>query len=303
MRSPSIINCILIAFSLPLWAAEPGSLVGSKFKYINGERSVTYSLPKDYRPDGNSPLVLFLTWDADGTPEFAQVISEVLRTKAIEKRALLAFLPSGQGLWDTSFPDAKLEKDEDAVLAAIDHLKASLKPDETRIYLVGFSNPGVMTHLFAARHPSKITAAASFLASLESSWSGKLKETNAVPMFMCNGDSDPIIPWSGGGGELPGGVKTGPFFPVMEAAKYWQKRNGAREYPNVTKLNDIDQTDGSKVERYDYPGKAPVVLLKVLNGGHAAPTLKDMPELKPNRDIESIHLAWDLLFQFQKSNR
>ncbi|MGC9385139.1 MAG: alpha/beta hydrolase family esterase, partial [Kosmotogaceae bacterium] len=110
-------------------------------------------------------------------------------------------------------------------------LKQRYNVDNGRIYLIGFSNGGMLTYKLISEHPELFTAA----AIISSSPSGGSNEDSIInieppekpfPMIIFHGERDTIIPYYGGfSGEEN---STGIFFPsIPDSVNRWAYSMGA----------------------------------------------------------------------------
>ena len=109
-----------------------------------------------------------------------------------------------------------------------------------------------------------------------------------IPLLVMHGTADPIVPFDSG--ELEGNVQ------------YWIRRNGCTLTPVVTRLPDVDSTDGARtrVESYgNCKDGADVALYVIEGGGHHWPggdqPLRGMGNF--SRDFDAGVVIWDFFKQ------
>ena len=83
------------------------------------------------------------------------------------------------------------------ILSLIDGVKKKLSVDPNRIYLVGHSNGGFMTHKFACDH-SDVVAAIADLAGATYDDSSMCKATSKVSVLHLHGPMDDLVLYEGG---------------------------------------------------------------------------------------------------------
>ncbi|SFT21606.1 Phospholipase/Carboxylesterase [Paenibacillus sp. BC26] len=84
--------------------------------------------------------------------------------------------------------------ERDGVMAMIDHLVASCRIDERRIYLTGFSMGGNGAWDLAARYPERFAAVAPLSGWYQPEAAALLKD---VPIWAFHGEDDDVVPVSG----------------------------------------------------------------------------------------------------------
>jgi len=172
--------------------------------------------------------------------------------------------------------------------------------DRTRVYATGASNGGMMAYRLAFELSGKIAAIAAFVANLPEN-SECTGPVNPIPVFICNGTEDPLMPWSGG---FVG--KGGIVISASATRDFWIRFNRTASSPAQTRrYTDRDVTDGSTVKSDLYTrGKdgSEVMFYTVAGGGHSMPSIdhrigRAIQWLlgKQNHDIESVRHAWAFL--------
>ena len=152
-----------------------------------------------------------------------------------------------------------------------------------------------MTYRLATERPSRVAAAAVFIANRPRP-SECPDATDPVPMLVVNGTEDPLMPY-GGGSIAPrlGGVGT--VASADATRDYWAEVNRADTTKRtVEQLPDRDQNDGSVIVfETDSPAGssgAEVRFCRVEGGGHVMPSIKHQLPGRQNRDVEGAQLAW-----------
>jgi polyhydroxybutyrate depolymerase len=127
-------------------------------------------------------------------------------------------------------------------------------------------------------------AGAAFLGAFSSC---ELSHPTAV--LSINGTNDGIHPYSDSNGW---------YFTVPEINNYWASYNNTDLNPIITELPDINNTDGSTVERYSWingDGCVHVEELKIINGGHDWPSPLSS---WGNQDINANTEVWNFVSKF-----
>ncbi len=198
------------------------------------------------------------------------------------------------------------------ITALIDWADDAVGIDRSRVYATGASNGGGMCYRLAIERPDRFAAFAVFIMNLPRGGACGAP-ARPVPMFICNGTADPLVPWAGGG------VARGRRGEVMSAAETlaaWQAADHTGTVPGeVTHFPDLTGDNASTVvaARYLPVGAgAEVMFVTVEGGGHAMPT-RDYPAPRwalrliglgnQNRDVEGARLAWDFLSRHRLGDR
>ncbi|MGE5235150.1 MAG: alpha/beta hydrolase family esterase [Acidobacteriota bacterium] len=186
--------------------------------------------------------------------------------------------------------------------ALIDWADREIGIDRGRVYATGASNGGGMTYRLAIAAPERFAAVAVFIMNLAAG-SECGAPAHPVPILICNGTADPLVPW-GGGGVVRG--RRGEVISAADTLALWRQADLATAPPvEVTRFPDISRDDGSTVtcERFaPRAGGAEVVFCTVAGGGHTMPS-REHPVPRwarvlvgsQNQDVEGARVAWEFL--------
>lgn len=179
------------------------------------------------------------------------------------------------------------------------HFAAEHGADPSRVFATGLSNGGQMALRLALEAPDLVRAVAPVAASLPAERNMDCRPAGRpVATLLMNGTADPMNPWAGGDVALYGLLgNRGAVLSAEDSIDYFRDIAGHTGAPHVTLLPDRDPGDGSRVEvrRWDAPGRKPVALYAVLNGGHNAPHPQlEIPRLlgPTNHDISAAEEIW-----------
>ena len=130
--------------------------------------------------------------------------------------------------------DAQID-DVGYLAAAIDDVCMRLAVDRRRIYMVGFSNGGMMTYRFAAERADMLAAAAPIAASIGGrpdndtpQWRIPRPKT-PLPIFVVHGLNDDDIPFDGGRSIRRKGERS--YFSVADSVNFWVETNACMDNP------------------------------------------------------------------------
>lgn len=190
------------------------------------------------------------------------------------------------------------------IVAAVGWVDAAIGIDRNRVYATGASNGGGMSYRLAIERPQVFAAVAVFIMNLPADNECGLPHA-PVPMFICNGTADPLVPWSGGG--VAGGTR-GSVISTADTLAAWLAADRAGPAPTfTTTFPDLDPNDGCTVKRDRYLPSAvgaEVEFYTVTGGGHSMPSVAyPIPSLllelvglgKQDHDIEGASEAWEFL--------
>lgn len=212
-------------------------------------------------------------------------------TKAASERFLLVS-PEGTGIprgWYTGFGPGGAIDDVGFVGALIDTLAARYRVDRGRVYVVGHSNGGALTHRIAS-DLSKRIAAAAVVAGAMGVRSGdggttRIEPPRApVPMLVVHGDADGVVPYDAIPFS-PGGSRP---IPAPEAARFWARAN---ECASLEPQRDTIAGGRVLRDRWESRCRARVVLLTVRGGNH------DWPRGAP---LEATDVIWEFFREHRR---
>ncbi len=227
---------------------EPGDLV------VGGDRPVTVHIPPGLDPAKPSPLVILLHgYTASG---LVQEILFQLKPQA-DKHGFLYAHPDGtvdaesNRFWnatDACCNFGKVPVDDVAYLSGlVTEIGQHYKVDPKRVYFVGHSNGGFMSHRMACDRSDLVAAVASLAGA---TWSdpAKCAAEKSVAVLQIHGTADDTILYDGGSlldVTYPGAVAT---------TESWATRNGCALTPTAGDPLDLDATlDGAETSVSRYP--------------------------------------------------
>jgi poly(3-hydroxybutyrate) depolymerase/ligand-binding sensor domain-containing protein len=175
----------------------------------------------------------------------------------------------------------------------IDSLVSRFHINTQKVYAVGFSNGGCMSHKLATHLSERITAIGSVAGSITNVAINGYSAQRPVPVIMINGTSDNYNPYYGGN---PG------LHSVDSTIQFWRDKNVCLMPAETLFIPDINGQDQSTVQVYTYRSAlndSKVVLYKILGGGHSWPGSNYYTDLGVvNRDIKGEIEIWNFFKQF-----
>ena len=193
MRSMILLG-IMGALSAPqVWSEEPaaGKQVEQELKVGEGQiiRYLLY-LPKQYSSNEKKwPCMLFLHGRGESQGPL-QSVAKWGPPRLLARGDELPFIvvspqcPPSPDSWGQA-------KQQELLLALLDHVVKTLKVDQDRIYLTGLSMGGFGSWRLAADHPEKFAAVVPICGGGNIADAGKLK---SLPIWVFHGGADPTVP-------------------------------------------------------------------------------------------------------------
>jgi polyhydroxybutyrate depolymerase len=275
MKDLTILFSLLVLYQIVLFAQ---SRVGS-FEFEEHTRTYEVYLPQNFH--ANMPVV-FVLHGYKGTIlgiKNAMTMHEVADTMGFitvyPQSASVSWNtgetepPYGWGMYDTTVNDV------DFISALINIMYSQYEIDLDRVYACGFSSGGEMSFRLITDLGYRFAAAASVSGPLNEVI-GIVKPIQPFPILHIHGTNDQFISYEDPHYNL---------WSVEETLNFWIENNECTSQADTISLPDIDQTDGSTVEKISYTncsGDTKVVHYKVIGGGHSWPGSSDA-----NRDINA----------------
>jgi polyhydroxybutyrate depolymerase len=189
----------------------------------------------------------------------------------------------------------------------IEWTKKSFSVDNTRFYATGVSNGGLLCYRLAAELNAKIAAIAPFIANHPSP-NECVAPTASMPMMICVGTLDPLMPFVGGNVSIS---NRGTVLSAAETLNFWLAVNGVSSTDFlVINLPDLNTSDNSTIVKRSYGSSNPakeIEFYTVVGGGHNMPSIANplsasaQTAVGPqNQDIEGARVAWDFLKRHKK---
>jgi len=243
---------------------------------MGGDRPVTPFIPESYNAANATPLVVMLHgFGASGGVQ--ETIIFQLKALAEEKTFIYIYPDGtvgadGRRFWNATDWCCDLNNtgvDDVAYLSGlIAEAKQRYNIDDKRVYMMGHSNGGFMSHRFACDHPELLAGIASLAGA------GDANQANCTPSVPVNvlqmhGTDDQTVSYTDKPG-LPGAEQT---------VANWAKLNGCTSQltPLGTPADYVSGDDGAETDKLNYSGCAAggAVELWRMNGAGHIPGLTD----------------------------
>lgn len=242
-----------------------------------GRGPVPLVIPKDYDEAKPAPLIVLIhgyTSSGAGQDAYWKIGAQA------DTYGFLFLAPDGtredsetkSRFWNATeaccdFHDSNVD-DSGYILSLINEVKEQYSIDVNRIYVMGHSNGGFMSHRMAQDHPDTIAAIAALNGAAPNTLEGPTPK-HPVHILHIHGTKDELNHYEGG--EIYGVRYPGPEETVKKWAEYgW----GATEVSTSSKSLDLDQRlEGEETSITQYANGS--VELWTINGGGHVPAFTD----------------------------
>lgn len=292
----SLLICALL-FDISIFAQSGVTIIDSI--YSNGTyRSYRLYIPSNYSGIDSVPLILNLHGYSSNAEE-QQIYTNFM--PIADTAGFLMVYPQGlqdpynsEPFWNAGIVSTSIVNDTLFLNQLIDSLSSTYNIDISRIYMTGMSNGGFMSHYMACFCNRKITAIASVTGSWFTWWPS-CTPGKVIPVMQIHGTDDSTVPYNGNSDMVS----------IETIINNWVNINDCNSTPTYSMIPDIDTTDGSTAEHYQYFSnsfpKALVEFFKINNGGHTWPGASII--IGPtNQDINASAEIWRFFRQFSNSD-
>lgn len=272
---------------------------------VNGvKRSYVIHLPPRYRKGNSLPLVLAFH-GGGGNAE------NMMKMTGFDQKAdsenFIAVYPNGSGKLDDMLltwnalgccayaMDNKVD-DVAFISQLLDQLEKEYSIDKSRIYLTGFSNGAMISHLLASKLSDRIAAAAPVSGSI---FKDTPQPVGKVSILMIHGTADTAVPYDGGNSprHVVNSNQSAPYSPVSDGAAFWAKNDRCSATPIKTESGNI------KRERFTAcAGGTDVEVISIKGGNHSWPGGQKGREAAdaPSSDLNATDEIWDFFKRHHK---
>jgi polyhydroxybutyrate depolymerase len=278
-------------------------------RVLGFHRSYLIHVPMNYNRAESRPLVVALH-GAFSTA--AEMEKETGLSDLADRDGFLVVYPNGITLfgwfqhWNARHCCGKAMEDgvDDLgfISTVIEEVCRNFQVDASRIYMVGYSNGGMLAYLFAAQKPELLAAVAVIAATIGSSPSSDQPEMlippaqASMPVLVIHGREDNRIPYEGGSERKNGRS----YVSVKDSMEFWLKADRIATAPQREEMM------GGRVikEIWGVPGSNREVVLYTLEGWkHTIPTkyfTKKLPENDPLKNFSATDIIWDFFKNHRK---
>jgi len=284
--------------------------IKSKIKLKGFCRTYLVHIPSRYDPKKPLPLVVVIhgAFDtAKGMEKFSGF------SDLGDREDFIVLYPNGFGIlgyfqhWNAGHCCGKAadENFDDVgfVAAAIEDVCARLSVDHSRIYMVGFSNGGMLTYRFAAERGDLLAAAAPLAASIGGRPSADAPEWHIpkprlpISIISFHGIADDDVSFEGGISKHRKGTRS--YWSVNDSINFWVKHNGCSPQSGKEYL-----LNGSiYVQSWtDCKNDSEIALYLIKDWGHVWPGKYFTTSLAKDNPLKGFDAA-EIIWDFFKSHR
>ena len=274
------------------------------------QRSYRVHVPTGYDGHTRLPLVVVV----HGAFDTAKGIEEISGfSRLADREDFIVLYPNGIGIlgylqhWNAGHCCGKAAEDniDDVgyLAAAIEDVSSRLAVERRRVYMVGFSNGGMLTYRFAAERGDLLAAAAPMAASIGGRPSLDVPEwripdpVKPLPLLVMHGLNDDDIPYVGGRSDHRGGERI--YWSVDRSVNFWLENNGCTEPPSETRL----ARGAVRVRTWENcRSRAIVALYLIEKWGHVWPGpyfTDELPNEDPLYNFDAAEVVWEFFERFK----
>lgn len=230
-----------------------------------------------------APLVVVLHGGGGNASRMLQ------RWQAVAQReGLIVVAPNAQkATWNAlgCCGDAQQQQSADTafIQAMLKEVEQRTSVDQHRIYVVGFSNGGMLTYQLIAQQQAPFAAAAVVSAAM---FPVQPQPQTAMPLLIVHGMQDRVVPIQGGKSQVRfvARAQTQAFLPLNQTIEIWKKTNQCQA--KDLKFNTV------AFEFWQYRAcKADLQVYLLKSQGHTWSTVEDAD------GIDTTQVVWDFLKQ------
>ena len=254
-------------------------------------RTVRIHVPRGFEDRRFLPLVVALHGAFSGA---AAMERESGLSRLADREGFVVAYPNGYGFlgiarhWNSGHccGPARAGGTDDVAFVdrVIGHVSERLPVDPERIYVVGFSNGGMLAHRYAAERAGRVAAVAVVAGTIggradtgEPEWRIPAP-SRPVPLILLHGTADDRVPYGGTPTRETDGRS---WLSVEEAVSFWRAHNSAGTAPETRR-------EGAIV-RLVWRGESPVVLLRIEGLGHVWP---GRSQAAASSDFDAAEAIW-----------
>ena len=276
-------------------------------------RNYLVHVAKDYNFEKPLPLVVAIHGAFSTAKEFEK---QTGFSTLADKEGFIVLYPNGIGIlgimqhWNSGFCCGKAAKenidDIGFLEKSINDLSGYLNIDRTRIYMVGFSNGGMLAYRFAAEKSHMVAAIAAVAATIGGKSSADSPElcipapVIPVPLIILHGSKDESIPYEGGS-SMKHMSAAREYMSVADSVDFWIRHNGCQREPAQKNLYDENVL-------HEWWGKcrnnSAVELYLIKNCPHIWPDKYSMAAFdKKNalKGFDAAEIIWSFLKNYQRA--
>lgn len=159
------------------------------------ERTYFVHLPRNYDPNEARPLVVVL--HGAGATGFQMMMESEFNALASDKGYIVVY-PDGLNLgWSYLDEHADAPDDVGFIAALLDTMQDNFKIDAARVYLVGYSNGGLLALRLRCQLSERLAGVAVIAAMMSYELAAFCDDVQPMPFMLIMGTFDEAFPWQG----------------------------------------------------------------------------------------------------------
>lgn len=258
--------------------AIPEPVIEARTLTVDGvERNYVLSVPDNY--DGSQALPLLVVLHGRGGDGLEMAEAAGFGDVPTQNSAIIVYPDGIDNQWNYIFGE-ETHDDTGFIRALLEETTANYTIDDSRIYLTGYSNGGLMAVRLRCEMADTFAAVAVLGATMTISLAQNCADADPLPFLLLLGDRDEMFPWNGHM-RAQDGVVFGTFS-VAQTLSYMASLNqcgpatattdltAQRSIVRVIQQRLQDCADGTEVLLYalpDVPHVWPVPALVLLEAG------------------------------------
>lgn len=270
-----IMLIVALVLSVSLASAQDPTTETQTLEHLGLERSYTVFLPGDYDRATPAPLVILLHHAGGTGTDFME--STRFAMLAMKTGYILAYPDGVDNSWGyldeaEIHPQDLYTNDWDFLDVLIDQLSADYAVDAERVYLVGYSNGGLLALRTMCEHGAQLAGIAVIAATFNQHLAQHCVNASPTPTMLVLGTRDTRFPWAGSV-EIKTDGRVMTSFSIQQTMMFLAQLNGCE----LTSGNTVEVTAGGSAlrviaDRYTGCAEASEVrLYALLEYGHNYP--------------------------------
>lgn len=264
------------------------------FNFDGITRSYRVYLPSTYHPLNSYSMIINLHgYTSTAAAQEAYTSFNVIADTA---NVVMVYPDGVSNAWNSGWSNPYYSgvKDVEFISALIDTMIQNYSINQCRVYAIGMSNGGFMSHRLACELEDKIAAIAGVTGMLADSVAYYCQTNRAVPIMQIQGNADAVVNFNGS----PFAYRS---FDNM--INWWYNHNHCLNTEAVYNFPNSSLTDNCTAEltiHNQCDGNSAIYAIKIINGGHTWPGASvDIPSNgNTNRDISGSNEIWKFLRKF-----
>ena len=310
-----VLYVIMVALALGIVGCKsnpdpaPGVLETVKIESGNrGREYLLYSPSSLSSGSGQHPLIVVLHGGGGTATQIMRETGETFFRLAEKDGFYVVFPDSINKMWDFGSGKVSTELDEriddrSYFEFVLNDVAANLPIDESRVFATGISRGGQASYFLACEFPDRIRAIAPVAMPMPAFMAESCKAGPPIGIAIMNGTDDPLVPYNGGTIKV-GRKDRGDVLSTTDTIALWNSRNGCTSSQRLESVLDA-ASDRMHVEVTEWRecSGAPVVLYKIVGGGHTWPSGSQyLPAFivgRATKDIDGAEVAWSFFREFR----